>query len=340
MTQSKLNPKKICILIVEENQNAQKALGLSLKKIGFPNIISVGKCEKGVLLTRKKEIHCILCAYETNGLSFLRIIRNRKHHSEIPFFMTDEAFTNIKVLKAGQAGVTGLLVMPCKLKTLQTKIIQAFGRKKEIVVGNAEKNIDKGSALIKEKRYDEALKVFDTLINQKETPEHYYNIGYIKTMQGKHSEAIVAFRKATQLDRLFAKAYEEMGRAYRALGKSKEADECMNQAAQIYLERDNDAHAEEILNEVLALGTESLNVFNSLGIIYRKKGDHEASLRHYTKALKIHPGECNIYYNIGRIYLDMREIDKARNFFQQAVDIEPDFDAAKQVIKALDLGVL
>lgn len=340
MTQSKLNPKEICFLIIDKNPKVHKALTLSLKKIGFPNIISVKTSEKGLLVTRKKTIHCILCAYEMNGLLLLKIVRNRKKFPDIPFFMMDPAFTNIKVMKAGQAGVTGLLVLPCELKILQNKIVQAFGRKKEIVVENAEKNIDKGTKLIKEKKYNDALNVFNELVSQKENPEHYYNIGYIKTMQGKHSEAIVAFRKATQLDRLFAKAYEEMGRAYRALGRHAEADECMNQAAQIHLERDNDGYAEEILNEVLALGSESLNVFNSLGIIYRKKGDHESSLKHYTKALKIHPGECNIYYNIGRIYLDMRELDKARDYFQQAVDIDPGFDAAKQVIKALDLGVL
>ena len=57
-----------------------------------------------------------------------------------------------------------------------------------------------------------------------ESAEVYYNIGYIKTSQGKHDEALLAFQKATQLDRLFAKAYEAMGRVYRELGQPDMAE--------------------------------------------------------------------------------------------------------------------
>lgn len=336
-------PSQSNILIVNEDPRVLAGLTKGIQKLGFPNTISVQTDEKAVFAIGKKQFYCIICAYETeniNGISFLRMMRKNDRYADTPFFLTDPAFTTIKVLKAGHAGVTGLLVMPCTLKTLHEKITTNLGKPKEVVVDNAEKQVDKGSKLINDGKYGEAIDEFKSMVNQKENPEYYYNMGYIKSIQGKHSEAIVAFRKATQLDRLFAKAYEEMGRAYRALGQHDKADECMSFAAQIHLERDNDSQAEDILNEILSLGSESLNVFNSLGVIYRKRGDHSTALKHYTKALKIHPDEPNIYYNMGRIYLDMKDTDKARETFQKALEIDSNFKEAKQVIKAIDLGVL
>lgn len=295
------------------------------------------------MAANKKKVGCIICAYEMsqiNGLSLLRMIRKKTDYMDTPFFLTDPAFTTLKVIKAGQSGVSGLLVMPCTMATLKEKISSSFGtpRSKEVV--QSQKKITKGSELVDEGKFDEAIETFQNVINQKNNPEYYYNIGYLKSIQGKYSEAIVAFRKATQLDRLFAKAYEEMGRAYRALGRHDKADECMGYAAQIHLERDDDGHAEEILKEVLELGSDSLNVFNSLGVIYRKRGDHDTALKHYQKALKVHPEEPIIFYNIGRIYLDMKDMDRAKALFQQAVEVDDSFIEAKQVIKAIDLGVI
>lgn len=331
------------ILIVNEDPRVLTGLTKGIQKLGFTCTVSVQTDEKAVAAMGRKDISCIICAYDTeniNGISLLRMTRRKENYADTPFFLTDPAFTTIKVLKAGHAGVTGLLVMPCTLKTLQEKITTTFDKPKEVVVDNAEKQVNKGSALISDGKYDEAINEFKSMVNQRENPEHYYNIGYIKSIEGKHSEAIVAFRKATQLDRLFAKAYEEMGRAYRALGDHEKADECMNHAAQIHLERDNDAQAEDILNEILSLGSDSMNVFNSLGVIYRRRGDHKTALTHYTKALRVHPDEPNIYYNIGRIYLDMKNTDKAREQFQKALEIDSSFKEAKQVIKAIDLGVI
>lgn len=331
------------ILIINDDTKTLAGLTKGIQRLGFTNTISVQTDEKAVIVVDKREVGCIVCAYETkyiNGISFLKMLRKKDKYADTPFFLTDPAFTTFKVLKAGHAGVTGLLVMPCTLKTLQDKITANIDKPKEIVVTNVEKQISKGSDLISKGKYDEAIAGFKLMVNQKDNPEYYYNIGYIKSIQGKHSEAIAAFRKATQLDRLFAKAYEQMGRAYRALGQNDKADECLGYAAQIHLERDNDSQAEDILNEILQLGSESLNVFNSLGVIYRKRGDHSTALTHYKKALKIHPDEPNIYYNIGRIYLDMKDTDKAREFFQKAVETDSTFKEARQVLKAIDLGVL
>jgi tetratricopeptide (TPR) repeat protein len=331
------------ILIVDDDAANLKLLYDGLTSFGYEKIIKANSADNAWVMLKANKIDCIICSYEMkemSGIALLKITRRDDAIFNTPFFLTDDAFTKIKVIKAGQIGVTGLFVIPYNEKGMETKITMALENIKDPLVEKVEIAFAKGMDYIENQEYDKALEVFDNLVEQKENPEYYFNIGYIKTSQGKHSEAIDAFSKATQLDRLFAKAYEEMGRAYKAMGDLEKAEEYMQLAAEIYMDTDKIGSAEEILNEILESGSNSLNVFNTLGVLHRKKGDTDVALRQYKKALRVHPDEPYIYYNIGRIYLDMKDATKAKEYFQQALDKDHDFDEAKQVIKAIDLGIV
>ncbi|MCP4720287.1 MAG: tetratricopeptide repeat protein [Desulfobacteraceae bacterium] len=331
------------ILVVSEKEKEKIALTQTLKKIGYNKILSVQGGGNAWAFLKSKKIDCVISSYEMedmSGLALLKILRREESVADLPFFLTDDAFTKIKVIRAGQIGVTGLFVIPYNWEGMKAKLSMAIEKIKDPVVVQVEENLEKGIDLIEKQEFAKALEVFKSLVNQKENPEYYFNIGYIKTSQGEHSEAIEAFSKATQLDRLFVKAYEAMGRAYKALGDAEKSEECLQVAAEIYMDTDKLGSAEEILNEILETGSNSLNVFNTLGVLHRKKGDVEQALRQYKKALKVHPDEPYIYYNIGRLYLDMKNTNKAKVYFQSALDKDHGFEEAKQVIKAIDLGLV
>ncbi len=331
------------ILLVSENEKEKKDLTQTLKEIGYDKILSVQGGGNAWAFLKSKKVDCVISSYEMeemSGLALLKILRREESAADLPFFLTDDAFNKIKVIRAGQIGVTGLFVIPYNGESMKIKLSQAIGKIKDPVVAQVEESLEKGIDLIEKQDFTKALEVFKSLVNQKENPEYYFNIGYIKTSQGQHSEAIEAFSKATQLDRLFVKAYEAMGRAYKALGDAQKSEECLQVAAEIYMDTDKLGSAEEILNEVLEAGSTSLNVFNTLGVLHRKKGDVEQALHQYKKALKVHPEEPYIYYNIGRLYLDMKNTTKAKTYFQAALDKDHGFEEAKQVIKAIDLGLV
>ncbi len=331
------------ILLVDDDNTSLEQLNTLIRKVGFTRIVKANSADNAWVMMKQKEIDCIISAYdmrEMTGIALLKIIRRGDESANIPFFLTDKAFTKIKVLKAGQTGVTGLFVIPYDEKTIKRKLGSAFEQTTEPVVQKAQESLDYGIELIKNKEYDKAIEVFTSLVDQKDNPEYYFNIGYIKTSQGKHPEAIEAFAMATRLDKLFAKAYEEMGRVYRLMGDIARAEEYMELAAEIYMETDKMGAAEEVLNELLESGTDSLNVFNTLGVLYRKKGDTQTALTQYKKALKVHPDEPYIYYNIGRLYLDMKDTQQAKQYFQLALEKDSEFEEAKQVIKAIDLGIV
>ncbi|MBA3009398.1 MAG: tetratricopeptide repeat protein [Proteobacteria bacterium] len=331
------------ILVVSEKERERTALTQILKKIGYDQILSAQSGGNAWAFLKSKKIDCVISAYEMeemSGLALLKILRREEPVADLPFFLTHDAFTKIKVIKAGQIGVTGLFVIPYNGEGMKDKLFRALEKIKDPVIAQVEESLEKGVDLIERQEFTEALKVFQTLVNQRENPEYYFNIGYIKTSQGQHSEAIEAFSKATQLDRLFVKAYEAMGRAYKALGDAQKSEECLQVAAEIYMDTDKLGSAEELLNEILEAGSNSLNVFNTLGVLHRKKGDINQALRQYKKALKVHPDEPYIYYNIGRLYLDMKNTTQAKLYFQAALDKDHGFEEAKQVIKAIDLGLV
>jgi len=106
------------------------------------------------------------------------------------------------------------------------------------------------------------------------------------------------------------------------------------------MKSEKDENAEDILNEILELQPDTVNVYNSLGVLYRKRGDSATALKHYEKALKIHPHESHIYYNIGRVHIDMNHADKAQSYFRHALKLNPDFKEAKEALDAIELGAL
>ncbi len=333
--------KPMSFLIVDDNSIALREVADILKYLGYKDLHESGTASEAWAMLRIKELDCVISAWdmpEMTGLALLKIVRNDERFDQLPFFLTDSAFTQVKVVEAGRAGITGLILKPYDIETIKGKIESIPEAMGAGVPSEAEITLDEGMRLLEAEDHEGALKVFEKLVSEGESAEVYYNIGYIKSAQQQYQEAIEAFRKATQLDRLFAKAYEAMGRAYKAVGQPKQAEESLHKAAEIYMSSERDENAEEILNEILEVNPDTVNVYNTLGVLYRKKGDYATSLKHYEKALKIHPKEPNIHYNIGRIYIDLKNPEKARSYFSIALRLAPGFKDARQVLNAIDLG--
>ena len=329
------------VLLVDHDYSATDALEQILNAAGYADVQSADNANDAWLLMRIGEFDCIVSAWDMpdmSGLALLRIVRNDDRFHKIPYFLTDSAFTKIKVVQAGQAGVTGLFVKPFNAKAIEARLETISELLNEPIFSEAEDAYAEGMRFIEENDYENALLLFAKLTEKSESAEVYYNIGYIKTAQGQYKEAVVAFHKATRLDRLFAKAYEAMGRAYKYLGENEKAQEFLQKAADIYIGKEKMQDAEEVLNEILEISPDSVNVFNSLGVLYRKKGDLKTALSHYQKALKVHPNEPHIYYNIGRLHFDLKQPQKAKSYFENALKLDPGFDDARDVLSAMELG--
>ncbi|MFH2064323.1 MAG: tetratricopeptide repeat protein [Pseudomonadota bacterium] len=335
--------KNKSFLLVNNNSIALRELSDIMKYLTYDDIHQAENANTAWAMMRVKPFGCVIAAWDMpdmSGLALLKIARSDDRFFSTPFFLTDPAFTKVKVIQAGQSGVTGLLVSPFNVKNIQQKMDVLAEASLQDQPSEAEIALQKGLAMVEKEDYREAISVLEDLTEKGETAEYYYNLGYLKTSEEKYTEAIEAFQKATRLDRLFAKAYEAMGHAYQQLGRQDEAQKYLQKAADLYMSKENVQDAEEVLNEILKIGKDTVNVYNSLGVLYRKKGDPETALKHYKKAIKVHPREPFIHYNIGRLYLDMKDPVQAKKYFSLAVGIKPDFEEAREVLNAIELGTI
>ena len=199
-------------LLVDDNPSTLNELNALVKYIQCEKIDPAANGHQAWKLLKKNVYDCIITSWEMQemtGLALLKLVRKEEKHQDTPFFLTHDAFTKLKVIQAGQAGVTGLIVRPFDLETLTIKIEQIAHGLKEPEILDKEKKYQEGLQLIEKKQYDQALILFESLIKTSESAEYYYNIGFIKTSQAKYPEALAAFQKATQLDHLFVKAFIE-----------------------------------------------------------------------------------------------------------------------------------
>jgi tetratricopeptide (TPR) repeat protein len=168
--------------------------------------------------------------------------------------------------------------------------------------------------------------------------EVFYNLGYILSIRGKFEEALSYFKKATRINGQHAKAFKQMGLIYQKLGRVDDAQHCLERAADLHLTLKEENEAEEILNAVLTLRPDTTNVYNSLGIIYRRQGRLDEALKAYEKALKVHPEDENIYFNVSRVYLESKDKAKAQECLKKALAINPGFVAAQDLLRATEIG--
>jgi tetratricopeptide (TPR) repeat protein len=331
----------ISFLVVDDNSVALRELADSLRYLGHQEVQEARTGSEAWTLLKIRSYDCVISDWnmpEMSGLAFLKIVRNDDRYINLPFFLTDAAFTKAMVIDAGCAGVTGLIVKPFQVETLKNKIATMSKIMEICVPEEVRLPFLEGMKLLENGKYEEALDLFEKMLEIGENAEIYYNIGYIKTVKGDYAAAIEAFRKATKLDRYFAKAYEAMGRAYKALGRTDEATQSMKKAADIYMGNQKEDQAEGVLNEILEQNPDTINVYNTLGVLYRKRGDYQAALKQYEKALKIHPDQPKVYYNVGRLHVDLKDLQKAKLSFEKAIALDPDFKEAREAMEAIDLG--
>jgi tetratricopeptide (TPR) repeat protein len=331
--------KDLKILIVGPNSFYRKNVVNMLSKIGFNFVEQTHDGPSAWDSMKKSKPGMVIAQWdmpEMNGMALLKLIRSDIDQCDTPVILWTEIITRSDVVKGGEAGVNAILIEPLSVENLENKINLILEFDMTPSTKKAKTFLDKGDAYLSEGKLDLALKEFEKVLDILESAEVYYNIGYIKTAQGEYDEALAAFRKATQINQMYAKAYQAMAGVYLKMGNKEMAEKYLNMAGEIFLDREMHDQAESIFNELLIINPNTINVYNSLGIIYRRQNRLEDAVKLYQKAIKISPDDENIHFNMGRAYLDMGNPQIAKRCFAIALKINPNFDTALGMIKTIE----
>jgi len=115
----------------------------------------------------------------------------------------------------------------------------------------AQKFKNEGNALVKEKKYKEAVEKYTLAINCQESAIFYCNRAAAYTSLENYEEALQDCKKAISFDPDYSKAYSRMGLIYSKIDLYAESENCYEKA--LVLEPDNDSYKKnlEIVREKL-----------------------------------------------------------------------------------------
>ncbi len=334
-------PPDTTLLISGKTLKRQSEAAL-LRALGYKDLMVADTGTEAWYMIKNFAVTLILCDWDLDrdmsGLLLLRILRADPAYTSIPFFLVVDNVTRKQVVEAGQSGVTDILLRPINQETLRQKLGQAREAADAPDTVTAQRLLEEGQSLLRKGRHDEALAKFRQVLITFESAEVHYNIGYIMTAQCRFEEAIMAFRKATLINQTYALAYHKLGDAYAKLGQSDNARACLERAAQIYMEKNLDAEAEQAFMRILEINPNTPNVYNSLGIVYRRQGKFEESINMYTRALRVNPRDDRIYYNLARSCIEAGKQSDAADALRRALEINPNFLEAYNLLQTLPGG--
>ncbi|MDX2049598.1 MAG: tetratricopeptide repeat protein, partial [Rickettsiaceae bacterium] len=184
---------------------------------------------------------------------------------------------------------------------------------------------NKGVALEKLLRHEDAIKAYDEAIRLKQDyADAYFNKGNALEKLSRHTDAISAFDEAIRLEPNDALAYNNKGIVLRNLSRYEDAIAAFDEAIRL---EPNDALAYN--NKGIALRNlsryeEAAMIFLEIGNVLDNLSRYLEAIRAYDEAIKLKPDLALAYYNKGAIMHKMSRYNEAVTAFDEAIRLKPE----------------
>jgi tetratricopeptide (TPR) repeat protein/serine/threonine protein kinase len=178
-----------------------------------------------------------------------------------------------------------------------------------------------GSALVGQKKLDEAIAAYRMAIKLDPTLDHtHYALGLALHFQGqarrdqqKLDEAIAAFREAIKLDPKFAKIWIPLANDYVKLGTHLYGQKKLDEAVGCY-------------KQAIELDPKCFWGHCNLGLALRGQKKPDEAIAAYRKAIEIDPKSANARDGLGALLCyDLKEYDRAIECFRKAIKVDPKY---------------
>ncbi|MFA6283665.1 MAG: tetratricopeptide repeat protein [Desulfurivibrionaceae bacterium] len=97
-----------------------------------------------------------------------------------------------------------------------------------------------------------------------------------------------------------------------------------------------DAEAEAIMQRSMGGDMEDIVLLNQMGIVCRRRKEHDRAKKYYRRALEIAPDDESLNYNYAVLLVDMKDYKTARSHLYHVLRQNPDSENALSLIMKLD----
>jgi tetratricopeptide (TPR) repeat protein len=167
----------------------------------------------------------------------------------------------------------------------------------------------KGLLLIESARWEEALKIFQKVINLQ--PDHdsaWFQRGYALDYLGRYEEAIASYDRSLEFKPDKYEAWYNRGIALRILGSYEEAIASYDRSLEFKPDKDE--------------------AWNNRGIALDYLGRHEEAIASYDRSLEFKPDRDEAWYNRGIALVNLGRYEEAIASYDRSLEFKPDKDQA------------
>ncbi|MBI4379081.1 MAG: tetratricopeptide repeat protein [Nitrospinae bacterium] len=189
----------------------------------------------------------------------------------------------------------------------------------------------------------------DAFKNNPQYIKVHQSMGDLYLKKGDTGKAIEAIEKAVHISPNNPHRQAQLGKIYLSKGDIEKAGKAFKTAIKVdpknaelqtdigeaYLQSGLDEMAAEAFKGSLTV-TESVHVYNRLGIALRRKGKYLEAIEEYKKALRLDPDDEAVHYNMGRAYIEADMKSEAISSFKKALQIDPYFKECKEMLEGLE----
>jgi tetratricopeptide (TPR) repeat protein len=172
-------------------------------------------------------------------------------------------------------------------------------------------NLEEGARLMREKRWEEAVRFFEGMARRSPGQEQvYYQLGVSYLELGQFQKAEEALKRSLRLNPESTPAYLQLARLYEETQRLEEA---------------LSAYERIIVVDPMGEMAEFSLLKKSLieGIFLARSGNFDGALRFFKSAAEIAPDDPAAHYNIGQVYLRKKDEPRAEEAFRKVIALDP-----------------
>lgn len=226
-----------------------------------------------------------------------------------------------------------------------------------IVIGNIGRATawnNKGIALLKLEKYQEAIECFDKAIKITGSSQAWSNKGEVLKNFGKNHEAIECCDKAIKLNPKNFLALTNKGSALGNLGKQQEAIECYDKSLEInpncdlawtdkgvaLVKLEKYQEAIECCDKALEINPRNFVAWNNKGDTLKNLGKYKEAIECCDKAIEINPRFFAVWNTKGDVFYKLERYQEAIECFEKFIDFAPRQDTlqieqVKQIVEKI-----
>ncbi len=180
------------------------------------------------------------------------------------------------------------------------------------IFASAYENYKKDLHKISEKLCQKILKSY---------PNHFgsnFLLGLLAARNKNYQNSIYFFQKTITINPKFIASYNNLGGAFKELGK-------FDQAKQSYF-------------QAIKINSNYGNAYYNIGDVLKEEGKLKESVISYKKAVECYKKEittkenqsnhANVFYNLAGVFKELSRLDESKNYYKKAIKIKPNYEKA------------